>query len=141
MKYTVLLMLICSSNYTMQRVEILKKLADEKTPLTQKIITDACNAFRSSNAKYDRMLTSKALWGLAAAWDNAFGNDGIELANFLINAGANPKEQLTIEEIVQTKTKDGATCYISLGENYETTAWNAAQGDLKKFFESLRLTS
>ncbi len=137
MKYTVLLMLICSSNYTMQRVAILKKLADEKTPLTQKIINDTCILFRHSNKKYEKRLASKALWGLSAGWDNSFGKNGIECAQLLIKAGANPKEQLTIEEVLQLKNQSGAVYWVCIGENYETTSFNAAHGDLKQFFESL----
>jgi hypothetical protein len=124
----------------MQRVAILKKLADEKIPLTQKIIRDACIIFRHSNKKYEKILVSKALWGLSAGWDNSFGNNGIECAQLLIKAGANPKEQLTIEEVLQVKNENG-TVHSWIGESYETTPFDTAQGDLKNFFESLRLTS
>lgn len=140
MKCLILLILISNVSFAMQRVVILKMLADEKTNLTKKIITDACSVFRSSNKKYDRILTSKALWGLAAAWDNSFGDEGIELAKLLINAGANPKEQVTVEEVMQAKKKDGTTYYVSMGDYYETTAWSAAHGDLKQYFQSLGLT-
>lgn len=141
MKYAVLLVLIFNVNFGMQRVVMLQTLADEKVDLTKKIITDACNAFKLSNTKYDKILTSKALWGLAAAWDNTFGNDGIELAKLLINAGANPKEQVRIEEIARSKRKDGTNCYVPMGEYYETSAWNAAHGTLKEYFQSLSLAS
>lgn len=137
MKYVMLFALMCTLNNAMQRVAVLQMLADEKKNLTHKAIKDAVNVFRLSNKKYDTNLTSKALWGLAAAWDNSFGNNGIELAKLLINAGANPNEKLIIEEVMQAKKKDGNFYCVSVGGNYETTAFDTAHGTLKDFFESL----
>lgn len=135
MKYIFLLVIITNLNLAMQRVAVLQALADEKTDLTKKIISDALNVFKLSNAKYDKLLVSKALWGLAAGWDNSFGNDGICLAKLLISAGANPKEQLVIQEVAKAKREDGKTYYVPVGEYYEASAFNAAHGTLKEFFE------
>lgn len=135
MKYVMLLALIGNLNYAMQRIAILEKLADEKSSITKKMLKDAHNVFKLSTKKYDTKLTSKALWGLAAAWDDSFGDSGLELAQFLIVAGAHPKEEIMIEEFLQVRKNDG-TIQSMATESYETTPLQASSGSLKKYFET-----
>ncbi len=127
--------LTCNLQYAMQRVEILKKLACEKSNVTQKLLKDAHTLLKLSTKKYDAQLASKALWGLAAAWDDSFGVTGIELAQFLIAAGADPLKEIEIEDFIQTKKPDGSICCMT-GNSYETTAFSASSGALKKYLES-----
>ena len=131
------MLLLCNNaTYAMQRTALLNLLGNERTSLTSKHIKDACCLLVGLEGKYEKTVLTKALWGLAAAWDDSFGKDGIEVAKVLLQAGANPQAKVTVEEVLPLKNqKESGFCYTSTG-SYETTVLESAKGALKNYLNA-----
>lgn len=134
MKYITVLLCTTTLLSGMQRVAVLKVLADEKRALTLQDITNAHVFLKGLKSRTDKKLLAKALWGLAAAWDDTFGNKGLEIAEILIHAQADPYALIEVAEIASLSKKKGGYSYI-LFDCYQTSAMCTAKGALKKYFE------
>lgn len=112
--------------YGMQRLPFLQILASEEIPLTRKHIQNASIVLKGLSKKNcPPGLATKALWGLAAAWNDSFDKDGEIVARILVKAGADLQEPLLVEDVVFLQKRR-----MSCG-TYTTTILEAAHSMLK----------
>lgn len=153
MKYVIFLILSMSSTFAMQqdglfkmktneksqqeiKIEMLKKLGNERSNLSLKDFQEALRVLNElALQNHDKILATKALWGIARACHDSYAPDSLALAEVLIQAGADPNIKIKVEDILSLVSKDGKG-FSGTSMDYETTVMETCSGSLKKYLET-----